>query len=266
MAALDSRGLTKPRSVHRDRDFPVWIHRAQCRRSASEVGKIQRGMVTTLLFARLKDQAGIGREEVDARGTVLDIYQALRNLHPALDADIEQIRPARNKEFARWEDPVADGDELAFIPPVSGGADRLIELADAPLDTHDTESAVAHAGAGAIVSFAGIVRDNNRGEGVSHLEYEAYEGMAEREMDKIAAEIEERWPGTRVAIQHRTGRLEIGEASVVISVSAPRRSEAFEGCRHAIEQIKVSVPIWKKEFADSGEVWIEGPTARPASH
>jgi molybdopterin synthase catalytic subunit len=86
--------------------------------------------------------------------------------------------------------------------------------------------------------------------------------MAEREMRRIADEIGQRWPGARVAIVHRTGRLEIGEASVVISVSAPRRAEAFDGCRHAIERIKESVPIWKKEFASSGEVWIEGPTAR----
>src|SRR5437588_8677899 len=106
--------------------------------------------------------------------------------------------------------------------------------------------------------------DNNRGEAVTHLEYEAYGGMAERQMRRIAEEIGERWPGTRVAMVHRTGRLEIGEASVVISVSAPRRGDAFEGCRHAIERLKVSVPIWKKEFARSGAVWLEGPEVRPA--
>jgi molybdopterin synthase catalytic subunit len=221
-------------------------------------------MVTTLLFARLKEQAGTARDEVEAGGTVLDVYQLLRNLHPNLEADTAFIRPTRNQEFARWEDLVEDGDEIAFIPPVSGGADGLFELTTSPLDVHTTEEAVAHPGAGAVVSFTGIVRDNNRGEGVTHLEYEAYEGMAQREMHKIGDEIEQRWPGTRVSILHRTGRLEIGEASVVISVSAPRRAEAFEGCRHAIDQIKVSVPIWKKEFATSGEVWIEGPTARPA--
>ena len=127
-----------------------------------------------------------------------------------------------------------------------------------------TEAAVEHPGAGAICSFTGVVRDNNRGEAVTHLEYEAYGGMAEREMRRIAEEIGERWPGTRVAIVHRTGRLEIGEASVVISVSAPRRPDAFEGCRWAIERLKESVPIWKKEHAASGAVWLEGPEVRPA--
>ena len=140
----------------------------------------------------------------------------------------------------------------------------MIRLTAEPLDVHLTEVAVAHAGAGAICSFTGVVRDNNRGEAVTHLEYEAYGGMAERQMRRIADEIAERWPGTRVAMVHRTGRLEIGEASVVISVSAPRRADAFDGCRHAIERLKQSVPIWKKEFARSGAVWLEGPEARPA--
>ncbi|MDQ6735924.1 MAG: molybdenum cofactor biosynthesis protein MoaE [Nitrospirota bacterium] len=222
-------------------------------------------MITVRLFARLREQAGTNCEQVDlSEGSVLDVYRVLLDRHPGLESNFELLRPARNQEFAGWEDQVRDGDELAFIPPVSGGAEyaQLIELTVDPLDGRRTEAAVAHPGAGAIVTFTGIVRDNNRGEGVTHLEYEAYEGMAEGEMNRIANEISERWPGNRVAIVHRTGRLEIGEASVVISVSAPRRAEAFQGCRHAIERIKESVPIWKREFADSGEVWLEGPTAK----
>jgi molybdopterin synthase catalytic subunit len=159
-----------------------------------------------------------------------------------------------------------DGDEVAFIPPVSGGATavQLIELTTQSVDVRRTEAAVAHPGAGAICSFTGVVRDNNRGEAVTHLEYEAYGGMAERQMRRIAEEVADRWPGTRVAMVHRAGRLEIGEVSVAISVSAPRRGDAFEACRHAIERLKESVPIWKKEFARSGAVWLEGPEARPA--
>ena len=223
-------------------------------------------MITVRLFARLREQAGVDCEQLDlAGGTVAQVYQALVNRHPGLEPDRAHVRPARNEEFASWEDAVAEGDEVAFIPPVSGGVpDGLIELTSEPLDVHATEAAVAHPGAGAISSFTGIVRDNNRGEAVTHLEYEAYGGMAEREMRRIAEEIGERWPGTRVAMVHRTGRLEVGEASVVISVSAPRRGDAFEGCRHAIERLKVSVPIWKKEFARSGAVWLEGPEVRPA--
>src|SRR5438309_8676657 len=218
-------------------------------------------MITARLCARRREQAGADREQLDLAGfTVADVYEALVRRHPGLEADRALVRPARNEEFARWEDPVADGDEVAFIPPVSGGATavQLIELTTEPLDARRTEAAVAHPGAGAICSFTGVVRDNNRGEAVTHLEYEAYGGMAEREMRRIAEEVAERWPGTRVAMAHRLGRLEIGEASVVISVSAPRRGDAFEGCRHAIERLKVSVPIWKKEFARSGAVWLEG--------
>jgi MoaE-MoaD fusion protein len=224
-------------------------------------------MITARLFARLREQAGTDCEQLDLAGsTVADVYEALVRRHPGLEADRALVRPARNEEFARWEDPVADGDEVAFIPPVSGGATavQLIEVTTEPLDVHRAEAAVAHPAAGAICSFTGVVRDNNRGEAVTHLEYEAYGGMAEREMRRIAEEVAERWPGTRVAMVHRVGRLEIGEASVVISVSAPRRGDAFEACRHAIERLKESVPIWKKEFARSGAVWLEGPEARPA--
>jgi molybdopterin synthase catalytic subunit len=222
-------------------------------------------MIKARLFARLREQADTSCELVELPvGTVADVYRQLLSRHPAMERDTTLIRAARNEEFVSWDDAVHDGDEVAFIPPVSGGAEALglMALTTAPLDPRRTEDAVSHPGAGAIVTFTGIVRDNNRGETVAHLEYEAYEGMAEREFRRIGEEIADRWPGTRVAIVHRTGRLEIGEASVVISVSSARRAAAFDGCRHAIEQIKESVPIWKKEFAASGEVWIEGPTAR----
>ncbi|MBO0837528.1 MAG: molybdopterin converting factor subunit 1 [Actinobacteria bacterium] len=222
-------------------------------------------MITARLFARLREQAGTDCEQVElAAGTLDEVYDVLRARHPALEADRSIIRPARNQEFARWSDPVTDGDEVAFIPPVSGGSDstRLIRVADEPLDPRETEAAVARPQAGAIASFLGVVRDSNRGEDVAYLEYEAYGEMAERELRRIAEEIGERWPGSRVAIVHRTGRLEIGEASVAISVSSPNRAAAFEACRYAIEQIKVDVPIWKKEHTRSGQVWLEGPQAK----
>ena len=137
----------------------------------------------------------------------------------------------------------------------------LIELGAEPLDARRLEAAVAHPGAGAICTFTGVVRDSSRGEAVTHLEYEAYAGMAEREMRSIVDEIAERWPEARVAMAHRTGVLEIGEASVVVSVSCPHRAEAIAACKWGIDRLKESVPIWKKEFARSGAVWIEGADA-----
>jgi molybdopterin synthase catalytic subunit len=160
---------------------------------------------------------------------------------------------------------VSAGDEVAFIPPVSGGAHPVgvfFELTTDPLDARRLEAAVAHKGAGAICTFTGIVRDNSRGSSVTHLEYEAYAEMATAEMRKIAGEIAERWSDARVAMAHRTGRLEIGEASVVVSVSCPHRTEAIDACRWGIDRLKESVPIWKKEHAADGTFWIEGQEAR----
>jgi len=224
-------------------------------------------VITARLFARLREQAGVEQEDVDVRdATVEDVYRALLVRHPGLEANLDLIRPARNQSFAEWSERVADGDEVAFIPPVSGGtgASALIELTAEPLDPRRLEAAVAHAGAGAICTFTGVVRDHSRGEAVTHLEYEAYAGMAERQMREIVAEIAERWPEARVAMAHRTGVLEIGEASVVVSVSCPHRAQAFEACRWGIDRLKESVPIWKKEFAATGAVWIEGADARGA--
>src|SRR6202040_1516487 len=162
--------------------------------------------------------------ELPAGSTVADVYEALRRERPALEADHKAVRAALNQEFKDWSAEVADGDEVAFIPPVSGGAHGvgiLFELTPDPLDARRMEAAVTHKGAGAICTFTGVVRDNSRGRLVTHLEYEAYAEMATAEMRRIAGEIAERWPEARVAMAHRTGRLEIGEASVVVSVSCP---------------------------------------------
>jgi len=218
-------------------------------------------LVTVRLFARLREQAGVASEQLPRAGSIAELYEALRERHPALEADRNLIRPARNQDYAAWEDEVADGDEIAFIPPVSGGSGpvALIELTAEALDARRLEAAVAHPGAGAICTFTGTVRNNARGESVSHLEYEAYAGMAEARMTQLAEDIGRRWPGARVAMAHRTGKLEIGEASVVVAVACPHRGEAIEACHWGIDRLKESVPVWKKEFASSGAVWIEGP-------
>jgi molybdopterin synthase catalytic subunit len=222
--------------------------------------------VRTRLFARLREQAGTDAQSVEVRSgsTVDDVYDVLRKAHPGLEANRESVRVAVNQEFVDWDSIVSDGDEVAFIPPVSGGAHAvgvLFELTTDPLDPRRLEAAVAHKGAGAICTFTGIVRDSSRGRSVTHLEYEAYGEMATAEMRKIAAEIAERWPEARVAMAHRTGRLEIGEASVVVSVSCPHRAEAIDACRWGIDRLKESVPIWKKEHASDGTYWIEGDEA-----
>lgn len=139
------------------------------------------------------------------------------------------------------------------------------DVVTSPIDPRELEAAVSHPGAGAIVTFTGIVRDNSRGQPVTHLEYEAYAEMAVPQMRKIGEEIKERWPEARVAMAHRTGHLEIGEASVVIAVACPHRNEAFEACRWGIDRLKESVPIWKKEHANDGTFWIEGDHAKPAA-
>ncbi len=139
------------------------------------------------------------------------------------------------------------------------------DVVTGPIDPRELEAAVSHSGAGAIVTFTGIVRDNSRGQPVTHLDYEAYAEMAVPQMRKIGDEIKERWPVARVAMAHRTGHLEIGEASVVIAVSCPHRAEAFEACKWAIDRLKESVPIWKKEHAADGTFWIEGEHAKPAA-
>ena len=223
--------------------------------------------VRTRLFARLREQAGIGGAEIDLppNGTVADAYAALRLAHPGLEPNPERIRPARNQDFCEWDTVLADGDEVAFIPPVSGGAGAFIELTGGPLDARHLEASVMDPGAGAICTFTGVVRDNSRGEEVTHLEYEAYGEMAEAQMASIAAEVVERWPDARVAMAHRTGRLEIGEASVIVSVSSPHRAEAIAACKWGIDRLKESVPIWKKEFASSGASWIEGGEAKPST-
>jgi MoaE-MoaD fusion protein len=226
--------------------------------------------VRARLFARLREQAGMETEtlELPAGSTLADVYEALRQRHPALEGDRKAVRAALNQEFKDWTSEVADGDEVAFIPPVSGGAHAvgvLFEITRDPLDARRLEAAVSHAGAGAICTFTGIVRDNSRGRPVTHLDYEAYPEMATAQMRKIADEIAQKWPEARVAMAHRTGKLEIGEASVVISVSCPHRAEAIAACKLGIDRLKESVPIWKKEHAADGTYWIEGDEAKPTA-
>jgi molybdopterin synthase catalytic subunit len=160
---------------------------------------------------------------------------------------------AVNHSYVDRDAPLAEGDEVALIPPVSGGAFRL---SDEPLSVERVVSEVASDDAGAIATFVGTTRARSRGRDVVRLEYEAYAGMAEDEMERIAAELKQRHDLVDIAIHHRVGAVEIGETSVVIAVSALHREAAFAACKEAIDTLKQTVPLWKKELYVGGEAWI----------
>lgn len=138
-----------------------------------------------------------------------------------------------------------------------------VAVTSAPLDSGSLAALVDKNGDGAVVTFAGLVRDHNQGRQVKFLEYEAYEPLAIRALQRIIDEARELWPGARLAVHHRLGRLEIGEASIVIAAASPHRADAFAACRYTIERVKQIVPIWKREHFDGGDVWLEGATADP---
>lgn len=161
-----------------------------------------------------------------------------------------------NQSYAAPDKTLQDGDEVAFIPPVSGGAPSMFRVQEGPIDAREVETLVLDPGAGAVVTFSGTVRDHGRGQRVSLLEYEAYAPAAERMMAQVGDEIAARWPVIKIAMVHRTGALPVGEVSVVIAISSAHRDAAFEASRYAIERLKEIVPIWKKEHYDDGAAWL----------
>jgi len=199
--------------------------------------------------------------------TVGEIWAAIGSEIPALAAQRDRVAFAVNHEYVADDYRPADNDEVAFIPPVSGGADApwvgSISIGPEPIDVELLEQEVAHPAAGAIVTFAGMTRRDNVGRRVLRLEYEAYEPMALSEMRKLAYEAGQQWKIVRIAIRHRIGVVEIGETSVAIAVAAAHRAEAFEACRFAIDRLKQIVPIWKKEYFQGGEIWIGCQTSHP---
>jgi molybdopterin synthase catalytic subunit/molybdopterin converting factor small subunit len=206
--------------------------------------------VVVRLFAGLREQAGTGRRELELPegASVADVW-------PALDLGVEPpgLLYAVNRAYADRETRLAEGDEVALIPPVSGGAFRLTQ---GPVNLTSVVVEVVDERAGAIATFLGTVRAQSRGRDVIALEYEAYEEMAEDVMAEIAEEVKRRYDLCKVAISHRVGRLEVGETSVAIAVSAPHRHDALAGCKDVIDTLKERVPLWKKELYEGGEEWI----------
>ena len=206
--------------------------------------------VTVRLFAGLRERAGAWRQDLELRdgAGVEDVWPAL-----GLGEEPAGLVYAVNRAYVERDHALEDGDEIALIPPVSGGAFRLtadpIELAAVVAEVEDDR-------AGAIATFVGTVRAESRGRKVVRLEYEAYEGMAENVMADLAEQLLERYDLCAVAITHRVGVCEIGEPSVAIAVSAPHRQHALAACKDAIDTLKETVPLWKKEVYEGGEEWI----------
>ena len=225
--------------------------------------------IKVLFFGLLKDVCGRAEDllELPADANLRSVFDHYATLFPRLAGMAQSVVLARNQEFAAPSEILADGDEVALLPPVSGGA-PLHEIADPeghfftltrePIDPRAAEARLLQGIDGAIVTFHGVVRNNTRGRATLRLEYECYEQMAVRKMAEIGRDIAARFAISRIAFIHRLGSMEIGEASVLVVTAAPHRRPAFDAALEGINLLKRLVPIWKKEFFEDGEVWVEG--------
>jgi len=252
--------------------------------------------VTVLFFGGARDAVGQGEVQLILRGdsTAASAYAAVLEKFPALSRFGKSLLFAVNQEYATADREVRDGDELAVFPPVSGGSSEtpksggvtagnaptgtagvspastsnatpsntnqhdFFELTTDPIDVGSVARRVVLPECGATVTLDGYAREWTKGRRTLYLVYEAYAPMALRELERLDREVHQRFEIAHIGIVHRTGRLEIGETSVVIAVSAPHRRAAFEACEWAIRELKRTVPIWKKEVFEDGEVWVEG--------
>jgi MoaE-MoaD fusion protein len=224
--------------------------------------------VKLLFFGILKDIIGAAEAEAEYAGprTAGDILESYCARYETLRDKRPSILIARNREFTTADTLVGDGDEIAFLPPVSGGSDQtsaeagadIFQIIREPIDAKALARELLRPEDGAVVTFEGVVRNNTRGRATLHLEYECYEPMALAQMRRIGREIADAHGIGRIGIVHRLGRLEIGEASVVIVATSPHRKQAFAAALEAIDRLKREVPIWKKEFFEDGAVWVDG--------
>ena len=227
--------------------------------------------VKVLFFGMLKDIVGRMEEQVDlAPGALLStVFDHYAGQFPRLRDMAGSIVMARNQEFSALSTAVAEGDEVAFLPPVSGGLDlythemteaqgNFYALTRRPIDSREIIDRLVRGEDGAVVAFEGVVRNNTKGRPTLFLDYECYESMAVKMMAEIGLGIAGEFPIGRISMVHRLGRLEIGEASVAIVVTAPHRKAAFAAALEGINRLKRLVPVWKKEHFADGEVWVEG--------
>jgi len=231
--------------------------------------------VRVLFFGQLKEITGVEQEdaELSEGARVQDLFERYGRRFPKLVSFRASIAASVNQEYATWRAPLSSGDEVAFLPPVSGGEPTAVEqdifqiVRDA-IRPQEIIDSLKRPEDGALVIFDGFVRNNFHGKRTLYLEYHAYESMALAKMREIGTEIRAKFPIHRLAIVHRLGRLEVGDTSVFIAVSSAHRGSAFEACRYAIDTLKRVVPIWKKEYFAGGAIWAEGelPSEEAISH
>ena len=228
--------------------------------------------VRVLFFGQLKDITGLTQDDAELSdgARVEDLFERYGRRFPKLAEFRASIAASVNQEYAAWRAPLSPGDEVAFLPPVSGGqqiavAEDIFQFVREPIAARAILDAMKAPENGALVVFDGFVRNNFKGQRTLYLEYEAYEPMADAKMREIGAQIREQFSIHRLVIIHRLGRLEVGETSVLIAVSSAHRAAAFDACRYAIDTLKRSVPIWKKEYFAGGAVWAEGEVASSTS-
>jgi molybdopterin synthase catalytic subunit len=215
--------------------------------------------VNVRYFAVVRERLGLESEaiELDDGTTARAALAALAGRHGALGGLLGHVRVAVNQEMVTLDHRLGDGDELALIPPVAGGAGRLARVvADRPPSVDAVMEAVRGPGTGGVAVFVGLVRDHSQGKDVVKLEYEAYVAMAEKVFAELCDEIEARHPGARVAVEHRIGALAVGDVAVAIAAAAPHRGEAFRACQAMIDELKQRAPIWKKETGPDGTHWV----------
>jgi MoaE-MoaD fusion protein len=222
--------------------------------------------IRVLFFGVLRDLAGQGSELIDLPqpATLNDLLRLLIEKVPRLNEHLSSIAMSINQEYAQPDSPLSSGDEVALLPPVSGGIDAATQavsrasIVTEKIDTKALADRIKHPEDGAVAVFEGIVRNHSRGRRTLFLDYDAYPEMAVKQMEALAGEALSKFAVRDVRIVHRVGRLQIGETSVGIVVASAHRAAAFDACRWLIDTLKRTVPIWKKEYFEDGAVWADG--------